>query len=87
MDLSQWISTMGKAGHGEGFTGRCHTIVFTFVILGAVVGSWDVMLATELLLTMLAFEREEVDKVAVLGGTLVPDCEESTRRFGGCGHG
>ena len=70
---------MGKARHGEELTGRCHTIVFTFVILGAVVGSREVMLATELLLAMLAFEREEIDKVAVLGRTLVPDCEESTR--------
>ena len=50
-------------------------------------GSGKIMLATEFLVAMLAFEREEVNKAAVLGGTLVPDCEESTRLFGGCGHG
>lgn len=87
MGLFQSVSITGKDGPGRGLTGRCYTIVFTFVILVAVMRSGEVMLATELLVAMLAFEREEVDEAAVLGGTLVPDCEESTRWFGGCGHG
>jgi len=58
-----------------------------FVILVALVGSGEVVLATELVFTMLAFKREEINEVAVLSGALVPDCEESSRRFRGWGHG
>lgn len=61
--------------------------MLVFVILVALVGSGEVMLATELLFAMLAFEREEIDEAAVLSGALVANCEESSRRFRGCSHG
>ena len=61
--------------------------MFTFVILVTFVGSGEVMLATELVLAMLAFERQEIDEAAVLSGTLVSNGEESGRRFGGSRHG
>ena len=48
------------------------------VILVALVGGGKVMIATELMFTMLAFERQEIDEVAVLGGTLVSNREESS---------
>lgn len=52
-----------------------------FVILVAFVGSREVMVATELSLAMLAFERQEIDEVAVLSRTLVSDGEEPSRQF------
>ena len=52
-----------------------------FVILVAFVGGGEVMVAAELSLAMLAFERQEIDEVAVLSRTLVPDGEESSRQF------
>jgi len=61
--------------------------VLAFVILVALVGSGEVMLATELLFAMLAFEREEINEATVLSGALVANCEESSRRFRGCSHG
>ena len=48
------------------------------------------MLATELLLAMLAFERQEIDEVAVFCEALVSNGEESSRfrgRSHGCGVG
>jgi len=45
------------------------------------------MLATEPAPAMLAFERQEIDEIAVLGGALVSNRKESSRRFGGCSHG
>ena len=60
--------------------------MFTFVVLVALVGSGEVMLATELVLAMLAFERQKIDDIAVLSGALVSNGEESRRRFGGSRH-
>ena len=36
------------------------------------------MFATELMFAMLTFERQEIDNVAVLGGALVSNREESS---------
>jgi len=58
-----------------------------FVVLVALVGCGEIMVATELLFAMLAFERQEIDEAAVLSGALVSDGEESSRRFGCCSHG
>ena len=52
--------------------------MLTFIILVALVGSGEVVLATELLFAMLAFKGEEIDEAAVLSGALVPNCEESS---------
>jgi hypothetical protein len=57
------------------------------IVVGTFVGSGKVVLAAELLFAVLAFERQEIDEAAVLSGTLVSDGEESSRRFGVCGHG
>ena len=51
---------------GEGLTGWGNTIMLALVILLALVGGRKVMLATELVFAMLTFERQEIDKVAVL---------------------
>ena len=75
-----------RDGCNEGLTRWCHTIMLTFVILVALVGSREVMLATELLFAMLTFEGQEIDETAVLSGALVSDCEKPGRRFRGCGH-
>ena len=40
--------------------------MLALVILLALVGSGKVVLATELVFAMLTFERQEIDKVAVL---------------------
>jgi hypothetical protein len=64
-----------------------HTIVLKFIVLVTLVGCGKIMLATELLLAMLTFERQEIDEAAVLSGALVSNGEESSRRFGGCRHG
>ena len=58
-----------------------------FVVLAALVGGGEVMLATEVLFAVLAFEGQEIDEAAVLGGALVSNGEESSRRFGGGRHG
>ena len=50
--------------------------MFALVVFIALVRSGQIMLATELLVAMLAFERQEIDEVAVLSGTLVSNCEE-----------
>ena len=50
----------------EELTRRSDAIVLAFVVFLAFVGSGKVMLATELVLAMLAPERQEVDEVAVL---------------------
>ena len=61
--------------------------MFALVVFIALVRSGKIMLATELLVAMLAFERQEIDEVAVLSGTLVSNGEEPSRRLRGCGHG
>ena len=50
--------------------------MFALVVFIALVRSGQIMLATELLVAMLAFERQEIDEVAVLSGTLVSNREE-----------
>ena len=50
--------------------------MFALVVFIALVRGGQIMLATELLVAMLAFERQEIDEVAVLSGTLVSNCEE-----------
>ena len=50
--------------------------MFALVVFIALVRSGQIMLATELLVAMLAFERQEIDEVAVLSRTLVSNCEE-----------
>ena len=50
--------------------------MFALVVFIALVRSGKIMLATELLVAMLAFERQEIDEVAVLSGTLVSNGEE-----------
>ena len=57
------------------------------IVLATVVRSGKVVLATELLFAVLAFERQEVDEIAVLSGTLVSNGEEPSRRLRCCGHG
>ena len=59
--------------------------MLTLVVLATLVGSGEVMLATELLFAMVTFERQEIDEVAVLGGALVSNGEEFSRH--GCGIG
>lgn len=49
-----------------------------FIVLAALVGSGEVMLAAELLFAMLTFEGQEVDEAAVLGGALVSNGEEAS---------
>ena len=56
------------------------------IVLATVVRSGKIVLATELLFAVLAFERQEVDEIAVLSGTLVSNGEKPSRRLRGCGH-
>ena len=87
--IAQWaylnrISHLAAGRVNEEPTRGGHTIMLELIVLGALVGSGKIVLATELVFAVLAFERQEIDEVTELSGTLVSYGEESG--FVGCSH-